>query len=209
MRLLAALLLAAAPAFAEGEPAGDFDYYILSLSWSPGWCAREGDARQALECRSGAGYGFTLHGLWPQYDAGWPSWCAGGGIEPTRREVAAMTDIMGDAGLARHEWKKHGTCSGLDADDYFDLARSAYESILLPDVLQGLDRDVALPARIVEEAFIEANPGLDPNGVTITCKRGMIAEVRICLTKDLQPRPCGVDALRDCRMPDALMPAVR
>lgn len=209
MRLLAALLLIAAPALAEGERAGEFDYYILSLGWSPGWCAREGDARQALECRRGAGFGFILHGLWPQNDVGWPSWCAGGGAEPSRREIAAMTDIMGDADLARHEWRKHGVCTGLDAGAYFALARRAYEGIVLPDVLQHLDRDVALPARIVEEAFTEANPGLDPNAITVTCKGGMIAEVRICLTPDLVPRPCGIDAARDCRMTDALMPAVR
>ena len=209
MRLLAALILAAAPAWAEGERAGDFDYYILSLGWSPGWCEREGDARQALECRSGAGYGFTLHGLWPQYDFGWPSWCYASGRDPSRSEVAMMTDLMGSAGLVRHEWRKHGSCSGLDADDYFDLSRRAYESLVLPDLLQHLDRDIRLPASVVEDAFVEVNPGLDRNAITITCKGGMIEEARICMTRDLKPRPCGQDAQRDCRMPDALMPAVR
>lgn len=209
MRLLAALLLAATPVLAEGERAGDFDYYILSLSWSPGWCAREGDERQALECRIGADHGFTLHGLWPQYEFGWPSRCAGGGDGPDRRGIALMTDIMGSAGLARHEWEKHGTCSGLDAADYFDLSRRAFDSITRPDVLEALDRDVRLPASVVEDAFIEANPGLNRNAITITCKGGMIEEARICLTRDLEPRPCGLDAARDCRMRDALMPAVR
>lgn len=209
MRLLAALILAAAPAWAEGERAGDFDYYILSLSWSPGWCEREGDERQALECRAGADRGFTLHGLWPQYDFGWPSWCYGAGRDPDRAEIALMTDIMGSAGLVRHEWRKHGSCSGMDAGAYFDLSRRAYESIVLPEVLEDLDRDVKLPASVVEDAFVEANPELARNAITITCKGGMIEEARICLSRDLTPRPCGLDAQRDCRMPDALMPAVR
>lgn len=207
--LLAALILVPPPAGAEGERAGDFDYYILSLSWSPGWCAREGDERQALECRTGADRGFTLHGLWPQYDFGWPSWCHSGGRDPGRADAALMTDIMGSLGLVRHEWRKHGTCSGLDADAYFELSRRAYESIALPGVLEDLDRDVTLPASVVEDAFIEANPDLDRNAITITCKQGMIEEARICLTRDLEPRPCGLDAQRDCRMRDALMPAVR
>ncbi|MCV2867627.1 ribonuclease T2 [Defluviimonas sp. WL0002] len=209
MRLIAALLLAATPAWSEGERAGDFDYYILSLTWSPGWCEREGDLRRAPECRSGADRGFTLHGLWPQYDFGWPSWCHGGGRDPSWTDVELIAGLMGSADLARHEWRKHGTCSGLDADAYFDLSRRAYDGVNLPDALQSLDRDVTLPASVVEDAFVEANPDLDRNAITITCKQGMIAEARICLTRDLEPRPCGLDAQRDCRMPNALMPAVR
>ena len=57
MRVLVAALtlaLAAGAARAEGEAAGDFDYYILALSWSPTWCALEGDGRRAPECAEGA-----------------------------------------------------------------------------------------------------------------------------------------------------------
>ncbi|WP_343116572.1 ribonuclease T2 [Ostreiculturibacter nitratireducens] len=209
MRLALALCLAASPALAEGERAGDFDYYVMSLSWSPTWCALEGDARGDDQCDARHDYTFTLHGLWPQYEAGWPSYCRTAEREATRAETAAMADIMGSAGLAWYEWKKHGRCSGLSASQYFEVSREAYESITVPKVFGGLDRDVKLPARVVEEAFLEANPGLAPNMITITCKEGMIQEARICLTRDLEPRPCGIDVARDCRMPDALMPAVR
>ncbi|HVG46695.1 MAG TPA: ribonuclease T, partial [Rubellimicrobium sp.] len=109
---LLALTLAAAPAAAE-EP-GDFDYYILSLSWSPNWCALEGAARGAPECQAGEGLGWILHGLWPQYETGgWPSRCEARVPDATRRQTAAMADIMGSDGLAWHEWQVHGTCSGL------------------------------------------------------------------------------------------------
>ncbi|WP_343080825.1 ribonuclease T2 [Ostreiculturibacter nitratireducens] len=209
MRLALALCLAASPALAEGERAGDFDYYVMSLSWSPTWCALEGDARGDDQCDARHDYTFTLHGLWPQYEAGWPSYCRTAEREATRAETAAMADIMGSAGLAWYEWKKHGRCSGLSASQYFEVSREAYESITVPKVFGGLDRDVKLPARVVEEAFLEANPKLAPNMITITCKEGMIQEARICLTRDLEPRPCGIDVARDCRMPDALMPAVR
>lgn len=209
MRLALALCLAASPALAEGERAGDFDYYVMSLSWSPTWCALEGDARGDDQCDARHDYTFILHGLWPQYEAGWPSYCRTAEREATRAETAAMADIMGSAGLAWYEWKKHGRCSGLSASQYFEVSREAYESITVPKVFGGLDRDVKLPARVVEEAFLEANPGLAPNMITITCKEGMIQEARICLTRDLEPRPCGIDVARDCRMPDALMPAVR
>jgi ribonuclease T2 len=210
LRLLLPLAaLAAAPALAEGERAGDFDYYVLSLGWSPNWCALEGDARGDDQCDDRHAYTFTLHGLWPQDEAGWPSYCRTTARDPSRAETAAMTDIMGSGGLAWYQWKKHGRCSGLSSRDYFALARRGYGTITIPPVFTRLDRDIRLPARVVEDAFIEANPALPRDAITITCKQGMIQEARICLTKELQPRRCGADTIRDCRMQDAVMEAVR
>jgi ribonuclease T2 len=209
MRALALLLLNALPASAEGERAGAFDYYVLSLSWSPTFCALDGDDRGADQCDPRHDFSFTLHGLWPQYEFGWPSDCRTGERDATRAETRAMADIMGSAGLAWHEWKKHGRCSGLSAGDYFETSRQAYDSIVIPEVFRALRQDVTLPASVVEEAFVDANPGLEATMVTITCEAGRIQEARICLTKDLAPRPCGLDAARDCRMRDALMEAVR
>ena len=205
MRSLAALLLLSLPALAEGGRAGDFDYYILSLGWSPTWCALTGDARGDDQCHPRRDHGFTLHGLWPQHEFGWPEYCRTTARDPSRRETGAMADIMGSGGLAWHEWKKHGRCSGLSASDYFGLSRAAYASVTIPPVFTRLDRDVKLPAKVVEQAFIEANPGFDRTMITVTCEAGRIDEVRLCLTRDLAPRPCGADAARDCRMPDALM----
>lgn len=205
-----ALTMAAGAAAAQdrGQP-GDFDYYVMSLSWSPNWCATTGDRRNDAQCRDGTGYDFVLHGLWPQYEKGWPQNCATGERDPSRRESQAMTDVMGSGGLAWYQWQKHGRCSGLSAASYYDTARRAYGSITIPEVFQRLNRDVRLPAQVVEEAFIEANPGLKPDMITITCDDGYIQETRICLTKDLIPRRCGSDALRDCRMTNARMDAVR
>lgn len=194
---------------AGGDRAGEFDYYILSLGWSPSWCALTGDARQDDQCDSRHDFSFTLHGLWPQHEFGWPSDCYSRFAAPSRAQTAAMADIMGSAGLAWHEWKKHGRCSGLSAADYFDLARRAYGTITLPPVLTALNRDLRLPVSVVEAAFLEVNTGLTPSMITITCDQGHIQEARICLTKALEFRPCGQDAARDCRMTDAILPAVR
>jgi ribonuclease T2 len=209
MRGLVLAALLATPAFAEGEPAGDFDYYVMALSWSANWCALEGDGRGDPQCDAGRGLTFTLHGLWPQFEDGWPSYCRTVARDPSRIQTAAMADIMGGAGLAFYEWKKHGRCSGLSAEDYFALSRQAYEAIVIPLVFADLDRDVELPASVVEEAFLEANPGLVRDQITITCADGMIQEARICLTRDLEPRRCGDDVIRDCRLQDAVMEAVR
>ncbi|MBN2907573.1 MAG: ribonuclease T2 [Rhodobacteraceae bacterium] len=209
MRWLALLILTATLARAEGEQAGTFDYYILALSWSPSWCALEGDARRSPECKDGAGYGWLLHGLWPQYERGWPSYCPTAQENPSRADTAAMVDIMGSPGLAWYQWKKHGRCTGLTAQAYFDTARRAYATVNRPKLFRKLPGAVKLPAAVVEEAFLQANPDWRPDMITITCKGGRLQEARICLTRALEPRACGADAIADCRMQDALMDAIR
>ena len=207
--LFAATFAGAPKARAEGEAAGDFDYYVMALGWSSNWCALTGDARRDPQCDAGRGLTFTLHGLWPQYEQGWPSYCRTTARDPSRQASEAMADIMGGAGLAWYQWKKHGRCAGLSARDYYATMRKAYAAVTIPEVFQKLRRDVTLPASVVEDAFLEANPGLKPDQVTITCADGMIQEVRLCLTKDLEPRRCGADVIRDCRLKDAVMEAVR
>ena len=209
MAAAALAAMVAAPVRADGEPAGEFDYYLLSLSWSANWCALEGDARGDDQCDPRHDYSFTLHGLWPQFETGYPSWCRSAVRDPSRSETAALADIAGSAGLVWHEWKKHGRCTGIAAADYLALSRKAYEAVAIPEVLVRLNRDVKLPASVVEQAFVEANPGLTPAMITITCDQGHIQEARICLTRDLTFRACGDDAARDCRLPDAVMQAVR
>ena len=207
MAILALVL--AGPAMAEGERAGDFDYFVMALSWSPNWCATTGDARRDPQCNAGRGFTWVLHGLWPQYENGWPSFCRTPHGDPTRAQTAAMADIMGSSGPAFYQWKKHGRCSGLPAADYFAASRAAFVSIKLPEIFQQITRDLTLPASVIEDAFIEANPALERDQITITCKSNMIAEARICLTKSLQPRRCGDDVIRDCSLQDAELGAVR
>ena len=209
MRVALILVLLAGIANAEGEKAGEFDYYVMALSWSPTWCALEGDARGSDQCDVRHDHGWTLHGLWPQFHRGWPSYCRTPYRAPSRGQTAAMADIMGSGGLAWHQWRKHGVCSGVDAADYFALSRKAYESVTHPPVVRRLEHAVKLPAAVVEEAFLEANPKLQPDMITITCKENRIQEARICLSKALAPVPCGRDVIRDCRISDALLDPVR
>jgi ribonuclease T2 len=194
---------------ADGEKAGDFDYYVMSLSWSAAWCAQVGDARGDPQCDAGRGLTFVLHGLWPQYEDGWPSYCRTGQRDPTRAETAAMADIMGGSGLAFYEWKKHGRCSGLSAKSYYDTARKALERVKVPDLFARVSQPLTLPASVVEDAFLEANPGLRRDAITITCEEGRIEEARICLSKDLTFRACAADTVRDCRLTDAVLEPVR
>lgn len=209
MRWLIMWIMMALPVLADGEKPGQFDYYVLALSWSPNWCATTGDARHSDQCDARHDFGWVLHGLWPQYHRGWPSFCKTIERAPSRSMTAAMADISGSAGLAWHQWKKHGSCSGLPAADYYALSRKAYEMVVRPPVLRRLTQEVQLPASVIEDAFLRVNPSLEANMLTITCKNGYIEEARLCLSKDLTPVPCGRDAIRDCRMKDALFAPVR
>jgi ribonuclease T2 len=202
-------LMLAGPVQADGEKAGVFDYYVLSLSWSPTWCAIEGDGRDARQCDRGRKVGWTLHGLWPQFENGWPSFCRTGQRDPSRAQTGAMADIMGSGGLAWHQWKKHGRCSGLSAQAYLELSRQAYNAVTRPPVLRKTTKDIKVPAKLIEDAWILANPVLERNQITVTCRDRRIQEVRICLTKDMEPRKCGADVIRDCRMEDALFSPIR
>lgn len=209
IRAFTALLALGATASAEGERPGDFDYYVMALSWNASWCEREGDARGADQCDPRHDHGFTLHGLWPQSENGWPSYCRTSKRDPSRSQSGEMTDIMGSGGLAWYQWKKNGRCSGLAGTDYYRLSRLAYDSVTRPPILRQLPRDMDLPPRVIEEAFLEANPDMDPDGVTVACRGGYIAEVRICLTRDLEPRRCSAEVRRDCTARTAEMPMMR
>jgi ribonuclease T2 len=208
-RLLLALLLTLASPIRAQDVAGEFDYYVLSLSWSPNWCALEGDDRGSPQCDASENFGWTLHGLWPQYESGWPERCRSSFSEPSRTQTDAMADIMGTSGLAWYQWNKHGVCAGLSSADFYALARQAYGGIVLPPVFGRLDHTVNLPASVVEDAFLADNPDLTRDQITITCDSGYIQEARICLTRDLEFRRCGADVIRDCTLQDAQFDPVR
>ena len=207
--LVLSCLTIAGGARGEGDRAGQFDYYVLSLSWSPTWCALDGDARDADQCDARHDHGWVLHGLWPQYHRGWPSDCPTSKRPPSRAMIDGMRDIMGSPGLARHQWTKHGTCTGLSAADYFALSREAYATVVRPGTFRKLTDPVRLPASVVEAAFLKANPALTRDMLTVTCRAGRIHEARICLSRSLDPVPCGRDVIRDCTLEDALFDPVR
>ncbi len=210
MRTILTLLLGlvALPAHAADD-GKEFTHYVLALSWNATWCALEGDARRAEQCDPKHAYGFTLHGLWPQGERGWPSHCRSTERDPSRAQSAAMADIMGSGGLAWYQWKKHGRCAGIPAQEYYDLSREAYQMIVRPELLRKLDKQVKVPPQVIEKAFLEANSNLRANQLAVTCKDGYVQEVRVCLTKALVPRACTPRTERGCRAKTALFPPMR
>ena len=189
---------------------GRFDFYVLSLSWSPSFCKEsEERGRPSNEQCRGRPYSFVVHGLWPQYERGFPRDCQVPAPRLDRELTTSMLDLMPAQGLIYHEWDQHGTCSGLAAQAYFDLIRKAREAVKIPESYAAPRTTLTVTPDDVEEAFVKANPGLSRAAVSVTCGSTRLSEVRICMSKDLKFRDCDEIDRRACRRDKLLMPPVR
>jgi len=208
--------LTAAPARAQDQrqnTPGDFDFYVLSLSWSPSFCEAASERgntgrNQQIQC-GGRPYSFVVHGLWPQYEHGFPNYCERPSPRLDREIVSSMLDLMPAPGLIFNEWDKHGTCSGVSARAYFETIRKARAAIKIPTEFLDVTETKTISPAEVEAAFIKANPGLSEAGIAVTCSRSRLSEVRICLGKDLQFHECAEINRRSCRRDTVEMPPMR
>lgn len=204
------------PAAARRGPkvaSGDFDFYLLSLSWLPAFCSSDaGSGRDGdTQCRSGRPYGFVLHGLWPQNEVGYPENCDS--AEP--REVSGdivseVLKIAPSRGLIQHEWQKHGTCTALSQIDYFATAAKAMQSVKIPKPYRRPREIVRVTGDELRDAFLAENPALEQEDIIVTCRRNELGEVRVCLDKGLKPRACSRETMKShCGGREARMKAVR
>src|SRR4029079_14098565 len=210
--LLIAIALGSAPAQEQSQrnQPGKFDFYVLSLSWSPSFCkdTEERDRESNQQCR-GRPYAFVVHGLWPQYERGFPRDCQVPAPRLNRELMTSMLDLMPAPRLVYHEWDQHGTCSGLRAQEYFALLRKAREAVKIPASYAAPNSTLTGTPDEVEDAFVRSNPGLSRAGVAVTCGSTRLSEVRVCMSKDLKFRDCGEIDRGACRRDKLIMPPVR
>lgn len=195
---------------------GRFDYYALVLSWSPTYCATIRSDRYDPQChrKDGRRYAFVLHGLWPQHERGWPENC------PTRARpfvpqplIDSMLDIMPSSRLVIHEYRKHGTCSGLTPEAYYGLSRRLFSSIKIPQRFVLPNQDFTTSPNDVVNAFVQSNPGLKRDMMGVACggPGNRLREVRICFSRDGELTRCGrnEEQNRLCRASSMYVPPVR
>jgi ribonuclease T2 len=178
--------------------AGTFDYYVMSLSWSPEHCATKPHTSDDPQCGLSRRFGFVLHGLWPQYERGYPQSCSTS-MQLGNDVVDSMLDIMPSPDLVRHEWAKHGTCSGLSPETYFGNARAAFSSVKIPPRYDDPTNAFRTAVSEVKQAFQATNPDIDAGEMAVECSGRFLQEVRVCLDKDLRPRACGQDVRDGCK----------
>jgi ribonuclease T2 len=197
--------------------AGKFDYYQLVLSWSPTHCADNSRGENDTQCgrRRARPYSFVLHGLWPQYERGWPEFCR------TRSKpfvpnnvINSMMDIMPSRGLIIHQYKKHGSCSGLDTKTYFKASRIAYRNVKIPKAFAAPTKPILMtPAQLVSR-FRSVNLTLTNDAIKVVCKRGntnQLKEVKFCMTRKGAFRACvkGRTPRHSCANKKMYIPPVR
>ncbi|MBX6425697.1 MAG: ribonuclease T2 [Variibacter sp.] len=187
---------------------GQFDFYVLSLSWSPSFCDAAGERAPKLQCGERR-YSFVVHGLWPQYEQGFPEFCQVPAPRLNREIVSSMLDLMPAPRLIFNEWDKHGTCSGLSPRAYFETVRKARAVVKIPPQFLDLQTPLTVTPDEVEEAFVAANPGLSRDAIAVLCDRTRLREVRLCLTRELGFRPCPEIDRRACRRDKISMPPLR
>jgi len=202
------LLFIAARAWAQQHVPGRFDYYVLSLSWSPEYCAGPAGGRNPQQCGEGRRYGFVVHGLWPQYERGWPQDCSPAAAVD-RAIVARMLSLMPAEKLIEHQWRKHGSCSGLDPASYFQLVETAFRSFRIPDDLRQPLKEITFTPDNLRRKILAANPGYPRESVSLACAGRYLSEVRICLTRDLQPRGCSSSVRDTCRAESIILRPIR
>jgi ribonuclease T2 len=191
---LAALLIGgAALRPAHADTPGRFDYWVLALSWSPQFCRSQPSSEQ---CEFA--HGFVVHGLWPQYEQGYPEYCSERERVP-RDLVERMQPLMPSTALVNSQWRKHGTCAGLEMREYFLNVERAWRSVVIPERYRETPELERTQLRTIEDEFIALTPELERDGIAVQCSGRWLREVRICLDRDFQPRACGFDVEDRCR----------
>lgn len=187
-----------------------FDFYVLSLSWSPTWC-RDNDADgSSMQCASGRNFGFIVHGLWPQNESGYPEFCRSRSPDRVPQDLGrSVFDLIPSMGLIGHQWRKHGSCSGLAQSDYFKTVRAARERVTLPPALSDPRQQRVRDWDQIEKAVVAANPGMTLQGVAVACDGNALQDLRICMTRDLKFTACPDVDRRACKRGGIVMPAAR
>lgn len=187
---------------------GQFDFYVLSLSWSPTFCEARGERAPRMQCGARP-YSFVVHGLWPQYARGFPEYCQVPAPRLDRNIVSSMLDIMPAPQLVFQQWQKHGTCSGLAPRAYFETIRKARAVIKIPaEYIEPKEILTVTPGEVAE-AFVKANPGLSLESIAIDCDQRRLREVRVCMSRELGFQDCAQVNRRSCRRDKLIMPPVR
>lgn len=202
------------PKIRGGVP-GRFDYYALVMSWSPSFCASEAARPGESQCRPRARpFAFVLHGLWPQHERGYPEYCPSG-HKPfvPERTIDSLSEIMPSRNLVIHQYRKHGVCSGLDAEGFFAKSRELFQRVKVPQRFsQPMEGQMVDISTIVSE-FVAANPGMKPDGMAVVCGSPgpRLREIRICMDRDGKFRSCGDNESqrRLCNSPRVFVPPVR
>ena len=211
--LFTAILSLTAISSANAPQAGQFDYYVLALSWSPSYCAGDAGQNDSQQCAPGRRFAFVVHGLWPQYTKGWPEYCATRETWIPKDLIDGMMDVMPSKKLIIHEWKKHGSCSGLSQQDYFNSARRIFGNVRIPARYLSPQAIVTITPEQLVTDFVKSNTGLTADMLSVQCgnarDQARLSELQVCVNKAGDFISCGANEQRQCRAETIVLPPVK
>ena len=211
--LFIANLSLADTAYAKAQKPGQFDYYVLALSWSPSYCAGEAGQNDSQQCAPGRRFAFVVHGLWPQYAKGWPEFCETRENWVPQKLIDGMMDVMPSKKLIIHEWKKHGTCSGLSQAEYFSSARQIFGGLRIPARYLSPQALVTITPEQLVTDFVKSNKALTADMLSVQCGnatgQARLSELFVCVNKAGSFTACGANEKRQCRATTIIMPPVK
>lgn len=191
---------------------GEFDYFLLALSWSPDYCATSG-TDDSQQCSIGRKLGFVLHGLWPQYNRGYPSSCTNEKLTDVVKKQ--FPGLYPSDKLFDHEWEKHGTCTGLSTTAYLTLSKYLKESVVIPGAYRSPEAPFRTTVKQLVQEFTAANPGFSSTSFAVNCSNNgrYLKELHVCFSREGRPATCGADVQKDaqksCQNPDFLVRNIR
>ncbi len=192
---------------------GQYDSFILALSWSPSYCAEDPGKRDAQQCAPGRRFAFVVHGLWPLFVNGWPESCERRKEWIPQERIDAMLDVMPSKKLIIHEWKKHGACSGLTQADYFGSVRKIFGSVRIPARYLSPQAPVTITPEQLVVDFVKSNRGLTADMLSVHCGNAKdlarLSELRICVNKTGSFTACGTTDRWQCRAKSIVLPPVK
>jgi ribonuclease T2 len=211
--LFIAILSLNLPSYAEAQKPGQFEYYVLALSWSPSYCAGEAGQNDTQQCAPGRRFAFVVHGLWPQYVRGWPEFCATRETWVPQELIDGMMDVMPSKKLVIHQWKKHGSCSGLSQAEYFNSARQIFGGLRIPARYLSPQAAVTITPEQLVTDFVKSNRGMTADMLSVQCgnarDRARLSELRVCVNKTGSFAACGENETRRCRAKIIVLPPVK
>lgn len=198
---------------AKEQRRGQFDDFVLALSWSPSYCAGDPGQRDAQQCAPGRRFAFVVHGLWPKFVNGWPESCESRKEMIPQERIDAMLDVMPSKKLIIHEWKKHGACSGLTQADYFGSVRKIFGSLRIPARYLSPQAPVTITPEQLVVDFVKSNRGLTADMLSVQCGTASdlarLSELWICVNKTGSFTACGTTDRWQCRAKTIVMPPVK
>jgi len=175
------------------------DSYVLALSWSPQHCSTvDGNSKaHELQCKLNK-FGFVVHGLWGQNDKAHtkcdqPRNC--GSSVVTDEIIKKAICIMPGVTLIQGEWQKHGTCTGMTQDQYFDKTIELWGNIVKPDIGLIVNSKNEVSVDKIVDGFVKSNTnvGIFSDAIAVQVgKNNRFKEVFICYDLDFKFTQCNV-----------------